>query len=692
MGHAIAWHIECKSSGVQIPQASTAVSPKFPRAQTIAACLLIAAAALVAYNNSFKVPFVFDDISGILDNPSIRGLWPVWDALHPPAGTTLTGRPVANLTFAINYAVGGPEPWGFHATNLIIHIMSGLALFGVTRRTFMRPRMSEGFGRDATPLALLIALLWVLHPLQTEAVTYSVQRVESLMGLFYLLTLYCFVRSIGSDRALGWQACAFLACAIGMGTKEVMATAPVMVFLYDRTFAAGTFGRAWKLRWRFYAILATTWLPLALLARDAASRHGSAGFGTAVRAPDYWLAQFEAITRYLRLSIWPSSLVFDYGIVLPGGGPGLFLSASFVILLVGITAVGLWRMPAMGFLGTWFFVILMPTTAVPIATQTLAEHRMYLPVAAPMALIGVLFYKAAGRRFVALLALPVLALCFLTFGRNATYRNAVTLWGDTVSKMPGNARAHCSLGISLSTIPGELPLAIAEYEEALRIHPDYADAHNNLGIALENLPGQLDAAIGHFQEAVRLRPAFAEAHNNLGVALARSNRIPESALEYETALHLRPDYAQARANLGSLLVGAGRIQEAIPELDAALAFDSHNASAQYYLGNALAQSGRFAEAILHYGEALRAHPDFPEASNNLGMVLFRTGRPQEGIRHIKAAIEMEPGFVPAHFALAAALLQTGRRTDAFAEYERVLQLRPGDPTALRMVELLSSGQ
>jgi hypothetical protein len=245
--------------------------------QTLAAAVVITLAAFAAYHNSLRAPFVFDDGPATVANASIRSLWPVWGAFSPPAGTTVAGRPIANVTFAINYALSGTDVWSYHAANLLIHVLGGLAMFGVIRRTLTRPALVARFGRDATALALATALLWALHPLQTEAVTYVVQRVESLMGLFYLLTFYCFIRSIESARPLGWQVCTVTACLLGMATKEVMVTAPLLVLLYDRAFAAGGMMKAWQQRRGLYLWLAATWIPLGVLAAGTGwSRRGSA--------------------------------------------------------------------------------------------------------------------------------------------------------------------------------------------------------------------------------------------------------------------------------------------------------------------------------------------------------------------------------------------------------------------------------
>ena len=689
--------MRCNRGSVLTRRTAAAPVPGSPgapsRAHRLVAAALIAAAALVAYANTMRVPFVFDDVSGILSNPSIRKLQDLGAVLQPPTKTTLSGRPIANLSLAINYWADGTSTWGYHALNLLIHVLGGIALFGIVRRTLRLPVLEGRFGEDAPFLAVLIALLWAVHPLQTEAVTYVVQRVESLAGLFYLLTLYAFIRSAGSPRPRAWQAGAAVACLLGMLTKEVMVTAPLIVFLYDRTFISGSFSRVWRDRRGFYLTLAATWAPLVVLAAGGSSRlHESAGFGMPVDAFSYWTTQLYAVARYLRLSFWPHPLVFDYGTYLAPLDLKLAACAVLAAVLAVLTAVALWRRPALGFLGAWFLVILSPTLLVPIATQTLAEHRMYLPLAAVICLFVLGGYSLAGRLFMAPAAALVAACIFATVGRNAVYRSELFLWGDTAAHWPGNARAHCSLGLALSHVPGELSRAVAEYQAAIRIHPDYADAHNDLGIALGTLQGGLDEAAHEFREALRIRPDFAEAHNNLGLALARKHDVPEAAEEYQEALRLRPTYPEAHGNLGALLSDAGRGPEAVVELESALGSDPANPQTHFYLANAFVETGRGEEAIEQYNVALQEQPDFPEASNNLGMMLFRSGHTSEGIGRIEAAIRMRPDFVQAHFALGAAYMQAGRKADALPEYRKVLELRPGDPSALRMVGLLESGQ
>jgi hypothetical protein len=435
-------------------------------------------AVVAAYVNGLRAPFVFDDISAITENPSIRTLWPPWGAVSPPAsGTTVSGRPVANLTLAFNHALSGMDPWSYHALNILIHFLGGVTLFAVVRRTLGQPSLEPRYGRKATPLAAAIALLWCLHPLQTEAVTYVVQRVESLMALFYLLTLYCFLRSLDSPRPALWRVCAVAACLLGMATKEVAATAPILVLCYDRTFVAGTFAQAWRKRGGFYVALAATLLPeIVLVAGSGWNRGGSAGFGSPLAPGAYWMIQFEAVLRYLGLAAWPHPLVFDYGTRV-AGSPWSTLACALAVGALALGSVFLFfnrRYAAAGFLGVWFFLILAPTSLVPVATQTMAEHRMYLPLAAVVAFFVLGVFSLLGSRSWPLLGLLALGLGILTARRNGDYGSAVSLWRDTAAKAPDNARAHCALGFALSAAPGGLPEAVGNTKrpcESGRIFP-----------------------------------------------------------------------------------------------------------------------------------------------------------------------------------------------------------------------------
>jgi Flp pilus assembly protein TadD len=605
---------------------------------------LLILATLAAYHAGFSGPLVYDDLPAIAENPTIRHL-ALAALAPPPGGLTVSGRPVLNLSLALNYAVSGTRVESYHAVNLVIHLLAALALFGIARRALAR-----SCAGPADAPALAIALLWAVHPLQTESVLYLAQRAESLMGLFYLLTLYCFIRSAEAEAPSpgrrGWAALAVLACLLGMGTKEVMVSAPVMVLLYDRAFIAGSFREAWRRRRGLYALLAATWLPLAaLVAGSGGNRGGTEGFGLGLGWWGYELTQLQAIAHYLRLAVWPSPLVFDYeplGVRAAEAAP----YALVVAPLAAGTAWALWRRPPLGFLGAWFFAILAPTSLLPSGVQTIAEHRMYLPLAAVIAALVVGACSALGRIPTLVLALVAAAgLGCATARRSEAYRSNLALWADTAAQRPGNARAQNNLGQALF-LQGRVAEAENLYRKALQLDPGNAQAHYNLANILDH-DGRMPEALAEYGHALALRPEFFEAHNNLGLALAKAGRPAAAIAEFQATLRLQPDSFAAHCNLA----------------------------------DALAQVGRFPESVEQYEQALRLEPDFAPVQENLGLALAQAGRVPDAVAPLEAAVRLNPGDAESHDNLGMVLGHLGRDAEARAQFAEGVRLREGNGVA-----------
>jgi len=644
----------------------------------------LVATTLVAYHNSFSVPFVFDDFPAIIENISIRKLWPLSGVLAPetPGGVTTSGRPVVNLSLALNYAVSGTAVWSYHAVNLAIHLVASLALFGLVRRTLLTPGLSHRFGAAALPLAFFSAALWAAHPLQTESVTYVVQRAESLVGMFYVLTLYCFVRGAEAGGRPRWLLGAVVACTVGMATKEVMVSAPLIVLLYDRAFLSGTFRAAWAARMRWYGVLAATWVLLALLVVGTAGRGGTAGFGADVSAWNYALTQCRAITTYLGLSLWPQPLVFDYGLATVGAFSAVLPQALLVLVLLATAAVLVVRRPAVGFLGACFFALLAPSSSfVPVVTQTMAEHRMYLPLAAVI-VAGVLgAYVWVGRRSLWFWGGLALACVGATVARNHDYRSNLAIWADTAEKCPGNARAHNNLGQALFRA-GRIQDSVTSYREALRLQPHYPETHYNLGVSLAQL-GTLPEALGHYEAALRIQPNYPAAHNNFANALVRVDRVPEALRHYEEAVRWDPSFAEAHGNRGNALLQSGRAEESVEWFARALALKPDSAECHYNLGNAYAALNRMPAALEAFRAALRLRPDYADAQVNTGNALLQLGRSVEAIAAYERAIALRPDLAVARFNLGSALLDLGRWAEAVAHFERSLELNAHAPDSHR---------
>ena len=672
------------------------------RRTTLLAAALIVLAAIAAYSNSFRGEFLFDDEVAVVDNPTIRSLWPIWTVLCPPTGgETVTGRPLLNFTLAINYAVSGLNVWSYHVGNLAIHILASLVLFGILRRTFLLPTMRDRWGPAATTLALVVAMLWTVHPLQTESVTYVVQRAESLMGLWYLLTLYCVIRGHDSTGRNAWYGAASLACLFGMATKEVMASAPLIVLCYDRAFLAGSFREAWRRRYGLYMVLASTWL---VLGWGILSGAAVAGIGVGMSWWDYACTQFGAIAGYLRLSVWPHPLVFDYGDHLARGFWEIVPYAAVIVSLGLTTVVACWRWPKTGFLGLCFFAILAPTSSVVPAcvTQTIAEHRMYLPLAAVLTglVIGGFALGPAIRdrgllsrqqlRIVGmgLSACAIVAMGILTFHRNLDYRNAMSIWQDTIAKRPDHARAHNNLGAVLLA-RGRVDEAIVHCRKSLELNAGFPDVYNNLGLAMKRR-GDLDEAIAYFQKALEIPPDLAIVHNNLSAALMQSGRVEEAIVHYRKALEIQPRLAEVHNSLGTALARCGQMDEAIACFQQVLQLQPNHVEACNNLGNALLRCGRMDEAIFAYQRALTIQADNAAAYNGIGWAMASRGRAREAIPFFQMALKLKSNDAETHHNLGMALATLGNVTEAIVHYDMALKINPDNPNACSSLAWLQS--
>ena len=601
--------------------------------------LFILAFGVVAYHNSFLGPFFFDDKYAILEDPAIRHLWPL-----PGSWTDI--RPVVTLSLALNFRLGGLNVLGYHAFNLAVHLLAALTLFGIVRRTLQMNTLRTCFGSSAPELAAVISILWLVHPLQTQSVNYIIQRAEVLMGLFYLLTLYCLIRCDGDPRPKEWKAAGILCCALGMGSKSIMVTAPLLALLYDRIFLSPSFRETLRRRAWLYAGLAATWGIQGFFLWKLNDRPSlSVGFHLPqVSWIEYLRTQPGVLLHYLKLSFWPEPLVFDYHWPVAKTLSAVLLPA---IPIAGLGLVTLWacrRRWRVGFLGAWFFLILAPTSSfIPVA-DIAVEHRMYLPLAAvaAFAVLGGYRIGIKGPLAAALAGACAVTLTSLTVLRNEDYRNEATVWSDSLKKRPGNARAHNNLGIALSA-QGKLDEAIAHFTESFRLEPQYADAYYNCGVAHARMK-QYKQAIPFYAKAVELKPNYPGAFDALGHALANLGDLEQAVLLYIQALRLKPNFPLARHHLEK---AAGLLAEELKR-------NPKSAPGHDSLGVALAGQGKLEEAALHFREALRLEPNDSKVHNNWGTALADQGKLEEAVFHFKEALRLDPKNAQARDNLALA--------------------------------------
>ena len=611
------------------------------------------AAGLVAYHNSFTGPLIFDDIDSITENPAIRSLWPIWKPLWSAPDKTVSGRPVLGLSLAINYAIDGPNVWSYHVANLAIHILSGMALFGIVRRTLVTDRLRERFAKSALPIALACAVLWVVHPLQTESVTYLIQRAESLMGLFYLLTLYCAIRAFGTRRGMWWHCAAVVSCVLGMGTKEVMATAPLMVLLYDRTFISASFTAAIRRRWRFYACLFGTWLVLAALV-STNPRATSAGFTLEPVEPiEYAMTQCQVILHYLRLSFWPNPLVLDYLWPVARSFRQVAVHAAALVVLLGGTAVLLWRKPAVGFLGAWFFIILGPTSSFMPIFDMAFEHRMYLSLAA--VIVGVVIAIVIGSERLAarakralplrqagyaLTVVVVSVLTLLTVLRNNTYRSAMSIWQDTIDKRPANSRAYNNRAVAHEK-NGDYRSALQDYTRAITVNPTYAVAYNGRGVSYSQL-GRFDLALQDYNKAIEMDPSDSKTYNNRGAALQAQGLYDEAIADFDKALSLNDQYDKAYNNRAIAYGKKGNHEQSIRDCNMAISLNKAYDKAYNNRGVSYGEMGLYDLAISDLTKAVELNPSYSSAYAARGLMHAKKSHFRKAIRDFDMALAIDP--------------------------------------------------
>ena len=556
---------------------------------------LIAGAVIACYSNALSGGFVFDDRTAIVENSSIRSFAEV---LRQERNLPTSGRPLVALSFAANYRAGGLDVRGYHLANVGIHLCTALLLFGVARRTLRLAGTTARFRGSAEGVACATALVWAVHPLNTEAVDYITQRTESLMSLLFVLTLYAGIRALDARVQTRWQSVAVTACALGMACKESMVGAPLIVMFYDRVFVFDTVRDAVRRRWRLYGGLALTWLVLAYLIVPG-PRSGSVGFSNGVTFWTYLLNQTVMIVRYLRLSVWPTGLAINYGHPTPLTLAQVWPEAAAVVALLAIALLALIRWPTAGFLAASVCLTLAPSSSiVPIATEVGAERRMYLPLMALVAGAVLAVHRLAVAKRLESPALGYAALLVaatilgsLTIARNREYASALTLAQTTLARWP-SASAHGMVGSELAALrrDGE---AVNELRAAADVDPR---ARYNLGITLFNLKDDEGAIreLESFARAYPLREEVPAARRAIGTAFAREGNWPEAARQYRLVLSMTPADRATRRLLVSALVDEG---------------------------NAFGNTGRFADAAASFRQALELDPSSAVARHGLAMAL-----------------------------------------------------------------------
>jgi Flp pilus assembly protein TadD len=563
--------------------------------------------ALAAYWPSFRGAFVFDDTGNIVNNFRLQSLATLWPEL------VWNPRPIVYLSLWLNYQIGRLDVLGYHVFNFLVHGIAGLTLFSLVRGTLKLPPMDRRWGRWADAVAFVVALLWLVHPLQTQAVTYVIQRCESLMGMFYLLCLYSVLRASQSPRPWPWYVAGVAAGWLGMGCKEVMITAPVVILLYDRIYLSSPWAMVFRRRWGFYLAL----LP-AMAALVVVVRHNAlvplAGYlpNTPPGRLEYLLSQPAIILHYLWLAILPGELCLDYRWPAAQGWRDVVLPGLAVLGIFAASLLALFRWPRVGFLAFSFFVILAPTSSLNPIADLAVDHRMYLPLALLIVLASLAFcyltrriLRRRRRRilvYVAALAVLLPIYTLRTFVRNLLFTKPDAIWKNVIDHAPENGRAYNNLGCCLLAA-GQTDRALRLFDRSIQLQPTAPEAYCNAARLLlrKNDPA---AAVALLKRGIAAAPRSEMLHDDLGFVLNLQGKTDEAAAHYRLALQYNPRYGRSHYQLGRILQRRGELKEATAHLYAAMVINPLDVPCSFWLAMAFQRSGRFPQAVQQYGRTL----------------------------------------------------------------------------------------
>ena len=639
---------------------------------------------IIIYSNSFKCSFHFDDTGSIVDNPAIRNLSDIksiWNYSN--------NRFVAYFSFALNYHFGKLDVWGYHLMNLMIHLITSIIVWWLTVLIFSTPAMKDKeISKNKKMIALFTSLLFVSHPLATQSVTYIVQRLASMVAMFYLLSLALYVKARLLDkRNLSKYmlfASALISAVLALLTKENAYTLPFAIVLFEIFFLQTKKIKIGLKDYRvlliiigFVGIIGLVFFKFSFSIFNAIPpNHGNI---YTITLENYLFTQFSVIIKYLQLLILPINQNIDYDFPISNSFFEIRTLFSFVGLLsLLLCAVYLFKKHRIiSFAIFWFFLTLLIESSIIPIEDVIYEHRTYLPsFGFFLIMTSVIYLLRQKHRFVSIsrLIIFIISNSFLTIERNKIWKDELTLSNDIVSKSPHKARPIVSRGVYYSNL-GQWETAIFDYTKGIEINPRYIEAYNLRGNAYHQL-GQLDKAIADNTKALEIDVNYVQGYYNRGLFYSEDRQLEKAIIDYSKAIEINQKYKEAYNLRGVAFYQLGQLDKAIADYSKAIEIDTRFTIALYNRGIVYENNKQFDKAIFDYSEAIVSDPKYSRAYSSRGIVYFKLELWSKAIEDLSKAIGFDSKNSSLYFNRANSYLKSNNYNMALNDYSKAIEIEP----------------
>ncbi len=644
--------------------------------------LLIIIIGSIAYINTFNVPFQFDDQYHIVENQDIKSLdtfkdFNYWLNIH--------NRPVSEFSFALNYSISGNDGWSYHLFNLLIHLLSGCFVFLFIQTMFRSKVLKEGrYSSFSGEIAFFVSLVFIAHPIQTQAVTYIVQRMTSLASMFYLASVLFYVHARLKHTKQGFipmllvfYGLSVFSAILALLSKQSAVSLPVAILLVEFLFIRNKEGKPYYLLLGI-ALFSFIAVVLIFFLSNAVPNETSG-----ISRSEYLYTQFSVYLKYWQLMFMPVSQNLDYN---------YSVSVSFwdirtivaLILNILIIVFGFFirkRNPLISFAVFWFYIVLSVESGIIPIRDVIAEHRLYLPILSAGFILSVILlslFRNKRKMYLLVSGLIIVVLCVATISRNKVWQDELSLWKDTVKKSPEKVRAITNLG-KVYKDRGNYPLALREFDKAIELQPNYITYTNRAEVHF--LMGSYGASQEDYTNAIKLDPSPAQTYYHRGLCFLNLQEYYNAYKDFETAINIRHTFYEAYIGRGFSKQYRGDLLGAMKDFTKAIRAEPNNPLGYYNRANVHKEIADYQKAFRDYSVAIKLNPDFAEAYFKKGILHFENRESDLAIEAFSKVIELIPGFSEGFNNRGLAYQFISEFDKSIQDFNKAIELNPGNTSA-----------